>query len=268
MTKLGNRTIPLESRRVPCSRCGQIFLAGYDQYHRSLEGRPVYCSSNCAYLTNGLKKRKWQETTCHQCGQPFQGTIGQKREMARGNRVYCSAECLSVMHQEAGKKAMAIVHERHMDKIKERMRRHNPMADQVVREKMRTSLSARGWTSPRGGNGTGLTIPERLLSSALNWPAPLVITTHDRKKGYPTCYKVDVGNPILMVAIEIDGRSHAIARQKAIDAKKDAWLREHGWTVLRFSNQEVTAHLEACVQMVLSTTSRLSTTTHMLPTDS
>ncbi|MGH8572339.1 MAG: DUF559 domain-containing protein, partial [Gammaproteobacteria bacterium] len=35
------------------------------------------------------------------------------------------------------------------------------------------------------------------------------------------------------------------------------WLRGEGWTVLRFSNQEVMADTAACAQTAVSTTSRL-----------
>lgn len=74
--------------------------------------------------------------------------------------------------------------------------------------------------------------------------------------GLPNHFKIDVAIPSRMVAVEIDGASHCALARKAQDAKKEAFLSAHGWTVLRFSNRDVTEHLAACVAMVTSTTSK------------
>lgn len=86
---------------------------------------------------------------------------------------------------------------------------------------------------------------------------PLIVPTGQRATGGPPShYKVDIGSEELKIAIEIDGKSHlALVRQEQ-DARKTEWLESHEWTVLRFSNQDVMDHLEECVRMVLSTTSK------------
>jgi hypothetical protein len=135
---------------------------------------------------------------------------------------------------------------------------NNPMHKPGVREKVKTSLRAMGWKPPsRGGNGHGPTVPQLLLASTLGWPMEVAIPTKVRRKGtYPTCYKVDIANVKLKVAIEVDGNSHCLLTRKAQDQKKDAFLAGLGWRVLRFSNKQVTEHLAECVQTVMSTISK------------
>lgn len=89
----------------------------------------------------------------------------------------------------------------------------------------------------RGGNGRPPTKQESILLEVLgpNWIYNYAISLGARKDGYPTCYKVDVGNPQLKIGIEADGRSH----NRIIDQKKDEMLTSLGWTVLRFSNQDI-----------------------------
>lgn len=82
----------------------------------------------------------------------------------------------------------------------------------------------------------------------------------------PHTYKIDVASPELKLGIEVDGRSHLLARRKAEDRRKEAVLQRLGWTVLRFTNREVTERLEDCVQTVLSTISKLKAPTPTSPT--
>lgn len=122
----------------------------------------------------------------------------------------------------------------------ERIRRLNPTNDPEVRAKISRTLKAMNHgPSVRGGNGTGLTEPERRMLDALgsNWQAGYAISLGRRKQGYPSNYKVDLAWVDRRLAIEADGFSHCSRR--ALDEKKDAMLGSLGWTVLRFSNQEI-----------------------------
>lgn len=92
-----------------------------------------------------------------------------------------------------------------------------------------------------GGNGRGPTEPQRQLSLALGpeWVLELVVPTKiPRGEGYPTHYKIDLAHPAHMIAIEVDGPSHASFAVRERDEKKDAFLQERGWSVLRVSNAE------------------------------
>lgn len=122
----------------------------------------------------------------------------------------------------------------------ERIRDLNPMSDPEVRAKVSRRLQEMHYRpSVRGGNGTGLTKPEQILIDALGpeW-GPIVVPTETRRgSGLPTHYKIDCGNEGLKIAIEADGTSHR--GRKDQDARKDAFLRSCGWTVLRFSNEDI-----------------------------
>jgi very-short-patch-repair endonuclease len=81
-------------------------------------------------------------------------------------------------------------------------------------------------------------------------------TKMGRHSGYPTCYKVDIANRDLKVAIEVDGHTHNCTAIRQADTKKTAFLESLGWSMLRFTNAEVLGDLTKCVQTVLSTISR------------
>lgn len=123
---------------------------------------------------------------------------------------------------------------------------------------MSLKLRAMGWKPVvQGGNGRGPTVQEQALAAALGWNMNVAIPTRIPKgHGYPTCYKVDVGNSDLKFAIEIDGDSHCALSRKAQDLKKEEFLRSRGWLVLRFSNAEIDRDLQKCVQTVLSIISK------------
>ena len=156
-------------------------------------------------------------------------------------------------------KRMSKTNMQRAETISERMREANPMHDPKTRERQRTTLRARGWAPPtRGGNGQPLPVPQRLLACALGWETEVVVPTGRgaRKRGLPNNYKIDIANADLMVAIEVDGQSHKAINRQEQDKRKDMFLRGLGWTVLRFTNGQVTGHLEDVVQTVLSTISK------------
>ena len=107
-----------------------------------------------------------------------------------------------------------------------------------AKEKMQSTLRSIGHRpSVRGGNGS-LTFPQievaRLLGSG--WIMETAIPTKmKRGSGYPTCYKVDVGNLGLKIGIELEGRTH-FGKRVAEDQKKDALLCQLGWSVYRVLN--------------------------------
>ena len=191
------------------------------------------------------------------------------RETARQSRLrgyaFCSRDCAqkSQWTEERRKKASEQMKEQNKTEafIKQRqsMKTNNPMSRPEIREKVSKTLKERGHRPPvRGGNGTGLTEPQKMLMDALTeleTIAEYVVPTKKRQEGYPTCYKIDVAIPNKMVAIEIDGNSHCSLKRQEQDKKKTDFLNGLGWKVLRFKNKQVTEHLADCVRMVMSTIS-------------
>lgn len=109
-----------------------------------------------------------------------------------------------------------------------------------------------GFETNRGGNGKGLTEPQRIYLDRLGigWFAEyVVIPTKEQRLEYKgaTHYKIDIANPILKIAIELD-RSLTIASR--IYKKKDKILEELGWKVYHFENNFAVQNLENIVSEV------------------
>ena len=118
----------------------------------------------------------------------------------------------------------------------------NPCESPEVRTKISATLKAMGHRpSIRGGNGRGMTVPQSMMKEVLGdgWTDEFALSLGQKTEGYPTNYKLDLAHPGLKIAIEVDGLSHGSRRE--LDAKKDAKVAEFGWTVLRFTNQEIVA---------------------------
>lgn len=182
---------------------------------------------------------KTTDLVCRNCGRLFQ-SVSAKRKL-------CSPECIS----KQSSMRMAATNRKHASS---RMKSNNPMKRKEIREKMSATLRAMGHRPVlRGGNGKPPTAPEIKLASALGWVIGFVVVTNTfRGSGIPSHYKLDVANPSLKIAVEVDGASHQAMARKEQDRKKENWLRSTGWKVLRFSNAQVMEHLEECVQMVTS----------------
>jgi len=60
-------------------------------------------------------------------------------------------------------------------------------------------------------------------------------------------YIVDFACLEQKLAVEVDGGQHA---ESEYDAGRDAWLRAHGFRVLRFWNNEVLANLEGVATVI------------------
>lgn len=146
--------------------------------------------------------------------------------------------------------------------VQAKLRRHlqsksNPFNDPAVKAKAAAALRARGFEHLNGGNGRGATKAQHILAALLGWPIEVSIKTKKRRgSGYPACYKVDIGNRDLKIAVECDGHSHKMKSVKDLDAKKDAFLSSLGWTVIRFTNKAILDNPIRCARKVLSTISK------------
>ena len=64
-------------------------------------------------------------------------------------------------------------------------------------------------------------------------------------------YRIDLAFPHQMIAIECDGKAyHSTPKQKAHDRKKDKFLKEHGWIVLRFSGSRIYRDLNGVINKI------------------
>lgn len=123
------------------------------------------------------------------------------------------------------------------------------------------TLRRQGYIHLNGGNGTGLTVPQRILMERLEWEAEYILPVGKRELGgLPTHYKIDIADPQSKIAIEVDGASHRTPTVRARDCKKTEYLQSQGWVVLRFSNKEILTNTEQVVaqirEVLMSITSR------------
>lgn len=59
----------------------------------------------------------------------------------------------------------------------------------------------------------------------------------------------------LSLVVELDGFSHDVAPER--DARRDAWMAAHGFTVLRFTNDDVRDNVEGVVTAIRQEVERL-----------
>ena len=191
---------------------------------------------------------------CHICGEP----IGypdprQKQTYKKIGYCYCkNIECSNVGRSLG---------------MKEERKLHNPMWNEESRKRTSASLKAIGHRPPiRGGNGTGMTEPQKrlydLLGKGWDTELPIKVGAYLRMEfNTPGSYKVDLGNKELKLAIEVDGNSHGTLARKQQDAKKDAVLKLLGWTVLRYRNERVMSETDLVMAEIMSIVSMLKKTT-------
>lgn len=121
------------------------------------------------------------------------------------------------------------------------------------KEKGNDLLKDRDYSHLTGGNGKGLTEPQRILRDRLGWATEYVIPVNPRRPNYPTNYKVDLADPFSMIAVEVDGHSHKTTKIQEADKRKVEYLQALGWQVLRFWNDQILSDLDAVVSQVFET---------------
>lgn len=72
-----------------------------------------------------------------------------------------------------------------------------------------------------------------------------------RKQVRCGAYRIDLVLPQYRIAIECDGKQwHSSKKQKRHDRKKDAYLRRHGYSVMRFTGSDINSSVGKCVSRV------------------
>ncbi len=70
-------------------------------------------------------------------------------------------------------------------------------------------------------------------------------------------YRLDFAVPSKMVAIELDGHDyHSSKQQRTADAKRERYLQENGWLVIRFTGSEIFVDAQSCVNQTIRIISR------------
>jgi hypothetical protein len=256
------------SHTLQCSHC----QATFDSPKKTTK----YCSQVCsgkAFAKRQREQGSWGNPkryshTCRECGSVFSSARMNGKDGTP--RKFCSKRCSNLATARIPKQYSPETLEKKRRVGRENIERlrqrpdaqenlkaylhseRNPFRQAEVQQLARTALREKGYSMLNGGNGTGMTVPQKLLSARLGWEAEYVVTTGmGLGSGYPNHYKIDLAEPQLKVAVEIDGKSHELPDRKAQDRKKEAWLQSRGWTVLRFRNQEVLETTDMVVEAIL-----------------
>ena len=76
------------------------------------------------------------------------------------------------------------------------------------------------------------------------------VGTHFRKQVPFKRYVLDFASVTARLVVEVDGDSHYTKEGIKKDRERDAFLRERGFRVLRFSNLEVMTSINAVVEQI------------------
>ncbi len=246
---------------ITCARCGTQVMK-----RKAGKATPRYCGHRCGSSKPLVRK------PCHWCGETF---VMKSHRTVNARRRFCSTRCAALWrtHQPGyvsgatGKRWTMPASQR--EATRRRMRTHNPMQQAGSRAKMQQALRGRTFLA-RGGKPR-VTEPQTLLAQALGLTATMeyVIVTrpvHGLLPSLPPYYHVDIAHPASKTVIEVDGKTHRLAKWQRSDARKRQVLAALGWCVLRFWNEEIVTDLPRVVHMVESCMIlRLPTTTTIAP---
>lgn len=233
-----------------CAFCGK---------KKSVRKGRKFCSEVCS--AKGIRKRT-------EDSRPFCAFCGVNKVKGK-NQKLCSVSCQRKAHRiymrEHAEDYSARMHVRHAQdptlrsSASERMKDRNPINMSGVKEKALATKKERGFVplQQRGGNGREMPVPQRILLEALGdgWFPEFVVRTNVQRvnqQRLPSHFKIDIAYPERMLAIEVDGKSHRSLWVRERDAKKERFLAENGWCLLRLWNEEILRDLDTALERIRS----------------
>lgn len=234
--------LPQNTTRYPariirtCIGCGKTFSVPPS---RLKYGPALWCSAPCRYSTPGwhdtVKPTQRRSATCEICGVQFDAVLS---KVAR----FCSRRCVGVAN---GRRRAAGIKKQRVYTCAECGKTFTDKACLAHRKRF-CSRTCLGVSMLRPGRIARPTSIERALRAGL---AAVGIDAIPEHVIGPFC--IDLAIPDRRLAIEADGTYwHALPASRIRDAKKDAYLRVAGWTLLRFSEARIHADLAGCVRDV------------------
>jgi very-short-patch-repair endonuclease len=179
---------------------------------------------------------------CERCG----AAVPSLRAGAR----FCSHECgligrrKHVYSEETRKKrseAMTALNERpdvQAKLVAFRASDRCPIRQPESRRKLVENQRAKGFPNLKYDGSP--TVPQKMLFDAL--PGS-VMEFKIPKAGKGRSFRIDIALPSLKLAIEVDGLSHAKRAEREKDLRKEAALKDAGWILLRFRNEQILSDL-------------------------
>ncbi len=266
----------------PCAFCAEIVDRRPSRARR-------FCSQKCAGQARGLNKKATAMAVMTRWGRPKSAIIQKKCEWCKKTysvpdrtlfraRRFCSQSCSNTWKQTLPhaawvlKKMQAASAKankgRKRPDISARMKgkRWSAISIERMRRSLRkTLLKNKAWKKK---NRARISRQQIALTNALGYPKKWMEYCVASTSRYSKIM-VDIVHLPTKTAIEVDGTSHRLKRQKQIDRWKTKFLNSLGWSVLRFLNQEIDLDLKGVAEKVRSfTTSRSKTITTSSRTES
>ena len=228
---------------VNCPICGK------DMYIH--KGDKKFCSLKCAGIGNHIAHIVMK--TCPVCNKTFESKSKEQK--------FCSRECANIgqerphydiSEEEKLKRSIKLKRQWQDDSFRQsvvdRMKSNNPVYMPGVVDKANATRHSNQSYSNNFKYGNGKISPyEQLVKDKLE-PLGFVynhaIATKLARDVYPDAhfsvnYKPDFVNLDTKLCIEIDGAGHSTRKEKAIDSKKEKCLNILGYTVIRFTHEDI-----------------------------
>lgn len=208
---------------------------------------------------------------CNYCGTEVIKTGDKLRAFARYGKSFCNHTC-SILAQDISRlhtkenalkvskttKGVSRPKSSYYMKLRFQNGTH-PMQISEIKKRIIASMQGKTFLS-RGGNGQ-FTKQQIKLMEALRttihgdeciYELPiLTASVRGLLPSLPPFYAPDIGIKKYKIAIEVDGHSHTLKKQRFIDYRKTTILKALGWQILRFWNKEVDENLDDCVNKIL-----------------
>lgn len=216
-----------------CIECGAVF------YKKKSASKHVYCSTKCRALSEANKTKV--EKNCAACGKPF--TLKSRNKTT----IFCSKRCFnSIPRREGtGEKISAGVlrfsNEKHKNdpdfvsiskfsKTTKCCARCGELFSPNYRYAKYCSKICMGW--PKSKDLNGLSFPEHFTILILSDIIGSLDLDYIREYKVGKFY-IDFAFQKQRFALEIDGRQHEFPNIRDRDKKRDEFLKENGWNVIR-----------------------------------
>lgn len=92
-----------------------------------------------------------------------------------------------------------------------------------------------------------MSYPEKILYDALELNVDTSLWVYRYRVGI---YEYDFAFPSLKIDVEVDGQTHITEKVRKIDIRRDSFAIENGWTVLRFTANDVKTNVDLCVEKI------------------
>lgn len=143
------------------------------------------------------------------------------------------------------------------------MKTNNPVYKDGVVQKSNATKEQNGilhtWMGVRGGNGKISECEQLIYDFCIQhgFEYNKAINTYSIRKQYPDKhygfnYKPDFTNSEYKLCVEVDGKAHYTTDGRLVDSKKEFCLNALGYTVIRFTNDEVKQNVELVETIILN----------------